>query len=51
MLNFSSQAEARAAFFSNYDRPEHFGSMDVLKVGKFIDRVLATKKRPQMIRS
>jgi phage-related protein (TIGR01555 family) len=50
-VNFGSQAEARAAFYSNYDRPEHFGSMEILPVGKFIDRVLATKKRPQMIRS
>lgn len=49
MLNFSSEADARAAFFANYSRPEHFGSMDVLPVGRFIDKVLSTKGNPRMI--
>ena len=49
MLNFGSAGAARAAFFANYDRPEHFGSMDTLPVGKFIDRVLATKDNPSLI--
>ena len=51
MLNFSSAADARAAFFANYDRPEHFGSLEAMPIGKFIDTVLATKKKPAMLRS
>lgn len=48
-LDFASEADARAAFFANYDRPEHFGSMDVLTVGDFIDKALGTHKKPQTI--
>jgi phage-related protein (TIGR01555 family) len=48
-VDFSSEWEARTAFFSNYDRPEHFGSMETLSVGDFIDKVLATKKIPKAI--
>jgi phage-related protein (TIGR01555 family) len=49
MLNFATEAAARAAFFANYDRPEHFGSLEKISVGAFIDRVLATKEAPQLI--
>jgi len=51
MLNFSTPAEAKSAFFSNYDRPEHFGSMDIFTVDEFIERALATKNDPQLITS
>lgn len=49
MLDFSSEDDARAAFFANYSRAEFFGSMDVIPVGRFIDKVLATKSAPKMI--
>ena len=48
-LDFSSADHARLAFLANYDRSEHFGSMDTLSVGDFIDKVLATKERPKSI--
>jgi phage-related protein (TIGR01555 family) len=48
-LDFATDGAARTAFFSNYDRPEHFGSMDAVPVGEFIDKVLATRKRPASI--
>jgi phage-related protein (TIGR01555 family) len=48
-LNFASEADARSAFFKNYDRPEHFGSLDKVPVLKFIDKVLATKGKPGQI--
>jgi phage-related protein (TIGR01555 family) len=49
MLNFPTEASARAAFFANYDRPEHFGSLERVPVGAFIDKVLATKEEPALI--
>lgn len=49
MLNFRDEASARAAFFANYDRPEHFGSLEKIPVGAFIDKVLATKDKPSMV--
>lgn len=35
MLDFPSPEAAKAAFLENYDRPEHFGSMDVVPVKDF----------------
>jgi phage-related protein (TIGR01555 family) len=49
MLNFSTADDARAAFLANFDRPEHFGEMEVFPVGDFIDRVLLTKHNPGML--
>ena len=48
-LDFESESAARAAFFENYDTPEHFGYMETLTVGDFIDKVLATKEDPKLI--
>jgi hypothetical protein len=48
-LDFSSQDHARLAFLANYDDSRHFGSMDTLTVGDFIDKVLATRERPKSI--
>jgi phage-related protein (TIGR01555 family) len=50
MLDFHSAAEAQKAFLANYDRPEHFGTIDKIPVGQFIDKVLATKEAPEVIR-
>lgn len=49
MLNFKSPAAARAAFFANYDRPEHFGNMERIPVDEFIAKALKTKGSPQLI--
>lgn len=49
MLNFASPAAARKAFFANYDRPEHFGSMDTFTVAEFKKKALATEHRPGML--
>jgi hypothetical protein len=48
-IDFSTPFDARQSFFANYDRPEHFGSMDELSVGDFIDKVLATKDKAASI--
>ena len=49
MLNFSSPADAKAAFLANYDRPEHFGEMRTIPVGEFIDKALRTAEVPALI--
>lgn len=45
MLDFPSEKAARSAFFANYDRPEHFGSMQVMPVEMFINTYVPTKDR------
>lgn len=45
MLDFPSAAAAKAAFFANYDRPEHFGSMEQMLVLDFIERYVPSKDR------
>jgi hypothetical protein len=49
MLDFPSEGDASKAFFDSYTDPRHFGSMEAVPVGQFIDKVLATKKKPEMI--
>lgn len=49
MLDFASETSAKNTFLANYTDSRHFGSMDVMGVGKFIDKVLASRENPQMI--
>jgi phage-related protein (TIGR01555 family) len=48
-LNFETEADARTAFFKNYDRPEHFGALEKMAVDKFIKKVKSTKKNPRPV--
>jgi hypothetical protein len=48
-LNFPSAAAAKKAFLANYDKPDHFGSMDTLSVTSFIQKAKASKETPQKI--
>ena len=48
-LDFESAGHAMAAFLANYDRPEHFGSIESLPIEEFIAKALATKREPQPI--
>lgn len=48
-LNFPSFQSAKKAFVSNYDKRDHFGWMDTVSVGDFIDKALETHEYPQPI--
>lgn len=48
-LDFASEAAARRTFFANYDRPEHFGSLERFTVAQFIKKAKATLERPELI--
>ena len=50
-LGLDSAAEAKQAFFDNYSDPRFFGSMHTMPMAEFIERVLATKDDPQMIKA
>ena len=49
MLDFPSQQAATEAFHANYDRPEHFGEIKAIPIDEFMDKVLATKRKPKLI--
>ena len=51
MLGFDSAEEAKRAFLDNYSDPRFFGSLHSIPMDKFIRKVLATQKHPQMIKS
>jgi Protein of unknown function (DUF1073)/Inorganic Pyrophosphatase len=48
-LDFKSMDEARKAFLSNYDRPEHLGLIDQFTVREFIEKVLSKKGKGKLI--
>jgi len=50
MLGFDTGEEAKRAFLKQYDDPRFFGSMSVLTLDEFKDKLQATKKRPQIIK-
>lgn len=45
-LNFSSEADARKAFYANYDTPEHFGALEKFTVEGFIKKIRSVKAKP-----
>jgi phage-related protein (TIGR01555 family) len=49
MLDFPSASAAQAAFLANYDRPEHFGSMEKIPVDKFLRMLTMTRANPGAI--
>lgn len=50
MLGFKTAKEAKAAYLKQYDNPKFFGSMTIMSMDEFKDKIKATKKRPQMIK-
>lgn len=51
MLGFSSGKEAKDAYMAQYDKPGFFGGMTAMPMEEFKEKVLSTKKRPQMIKA
>ena len=51
MLGFDGVQEAHAAFMENYSDPRFYGGMRVLPMAEFIEKVLATKDDPGMIKA
>lgn len=51
MAGFKSEAAARAAYLAQYDDDRFLGSIDVMPVDKFVDKALATAKKPGMVKS
>jgi hypothetical protein len=51
MLGWDSEKEAKAAYLKQYDSPGFFGSISSIPMEKFKAKVLATKTKPQMIKS
>lgn len=49
MLDFSSAGDAKSAFLDNFDNPQHYGSMTIMPVEKFIARALSTKTHPRLL--
>jgi hypothetical protein len=51
MVGFDSQADAEAAFLSNYNDPRFLGPITAMPVDEFVQKVRATAKNPAMIKS
>jgi hypothetical protein len=51
MAGFDSQADAEAAFLSNYNDPRFLGPVTAMPVDEFVQKVRATKEKPAMIKS
>jgi hypothetical protein len=51
MLNFSSEADAVAAFLACYDDPRFLGPITAMPVAEFVAKVRATKDRPAMVKA
>lgn len=51
MAGFMSEADAVAAFLSNYDDPRFLGPVTAMPVDEFVAKVRATKENPAMIKS
>lgn len=51
MVGFLSAAEAKAAYLKQYNDPRFFGAMTEMPFEEFRVKVLATKGKPQMIKS
>jgi hypothetical protein len=49
MLGFDSAAEAKKAYLSQYDRPDFYGSMDVMDIENFKEKVFDEKSRGKRI--
>jgi hypothetical protein len=51
MAGFDCQADAEAAFLSNYNDPRFLGPITVMPVAEFVAKVRATKDQPAMIKA
>ena len=51
MVGFDCQADAEAAFLSNYNDPRFLGPVTAMPVAEFVTKVRATKTKPDMIKS
>lgn len=49
MLGFNSADAAKEAYLQHYDSPDFFGSMSVIPMDKFKEKVLATRNNPKKI--
>lgn len=49
MLGFDSPKQARRAYLRHYDSPKFYGSMDIVPVDAFKDKVFATKHKATKI--
>lgn len=50
-VGFASQADAEAAFLSNYNDPRFLGPVTAMPAAEFVAKVKATKEKPAMIKS
>lgn len=51
MVGFDCQADAEAAFLSNYNDQRFLGPVTAMSVSEFVDKVRATRRAPAMIKS
>ena len=51
MVGFDCQADAEAAFLSNYNDPRFLGPVTAMPVDEFVAKVRATKEAPAMIKA
>jgi hypothetical protein len=50
MLGFDSEAEARAAYLKQYDRPGFLGSVDAMEIETFKEKAFDEKNKGKMIK-
>lgn len=51
MVGFDSQADAEAAFLSNYNDPRFLGPVTAMPVAEFVAKVRETRDKPAMIKA
>lgn len=51
MLGFDTEAQAKAAYLKHYDDPRFLGPVTAMPMDEFKTKVLATAKRPAMIKA
>jgi hypothetical protein len=51
MVDFASEAAARAAFLRNYDDPRFLGPITAMPVDEFVTKVRRTYEKPAMIKA
>jgi hypothetical protein len=50
MLGWTDAADAKEAYLSQYDRPDFYGSMDVMDIDTFKEKAFDPKNKGKMIR-
>jgi hypothetical protein len=50
MLGWDDAETAKKAYLSQYDRPDFYGSMDIMDIGTFKDKAFDPKNKGKMLK-